>query len=43
MTAAFVAQYATLPGFEEKPRMDEILTTLPERCGSKYLLAARMQ
>jgi hypothetical protein len=43
MTAALVAQYATLPGLEEKPRIEEMLTTLPERCGSKYFVAARMQ
>jgi len=31
------------PGFGEKPRIDEMLTTLPEPCGIMIRPAARMQ
>jgi hypothetical protein len=33
ITAAFAAQYAMRPGFGEKPRIDAMFTTLPDRPG----------
>ena len=43
ITAALGAQYVIRPGFGEKPRIDEMFTIAPERCGSMIRPAARMQ
>ena len=42
-TAAFAAQYASRPGFGEKPRIDEMWITEPERCSIIARPAARVQ
>jgi len=42
-TAAFGVEYVMRPGFGEKPRIEEMLITMPERCGTMIRPAARMQ
>jgi hypothetical protein len=43
ITAAFGAQYVIRPTFGEKPRIEEMLITDPDPCGTMIRPAARMQ